>query len=236
MLTAAQPGAQHPHRHNQGPSPALLGLRGQLDLQTDNPSWDHASPALSTLMGQILPSSGSQRGSTSFSPSWMRAQEFGVSMSVFGLGQGHTHCKCKPGQGMLLPPASPNWDVLEAVLQPPPSHQHRGRDRGVMSQSVPPCHAVCPQAQRALSGYVPCVFFLQSLPSRRQLCIWSLPGSELPVPALSVSRRSRGWPRGVEAAGAAQTLQDGSAGCQHRASPRAGTKPPEPLLRSLHDK
>lgn len=125
LLTAAQPGVQHPHQHNQGPNPALLGLRGQLDLQTDNPSWYHASPALSTLMGQILLSSGSQRCSQSFCPSWMWAQEFGVTPSIFSLGQGQAQCKCKPRQGMLLPPASPNWDVLEAALQPRPSH-HRG--------------------------------------------------------------------------------------------------------------
>lgn len=39
---------------------------------------------------------------------------------VFSLGQGHTQYKCKPRQGMLLPPVSSNWHVLEAALQPPP--------------------------------------------------------------------------------------------------------------------
>lgn len=110
LLTAAQPCAQHPHKHNQGPNPAILG---QLDPQTGSPSGDYASPALSILMGQILLSLGSQRGLKSFSPSWMWAQEFGVTTAVLSLGQGDTHsASASPGRGcccLLHPQTGMCW-------------------------------------------------------------------------------------------------------------------------------
>lgn len=178
LLTAAQPCAQHPHKHNQGPNSAILG---QLDPQTGSPSGDYASPALSILMGQILLSLGSQRGSKSFSPSWMWAQEFGVTTAVLSLGQGHTQCKCQLRQGMLLPPASPNWDVLEAALQPPPSH-HRGRDRGVLNQSVPPCHAVCVHMHRGLHRCIYTMCALKSLPQPQAALHSGFAGVRTPRP------------------------------------------------------
>lgn len=106
----------------------------------------------------------------------------------------------------------------------------------MLSPGVPVCapvsRCVSPGTEGSVGQFTACV--LKSLPSRRQFCIWGLPGSEIPVPALSVCRGRPGLlgPFGTGALGVSTepAPEPAQSGSSDRFMTNKRIKPSAPLL------